>query len=73
MRERIDDIDDTLIQLWRERAALSQRISVMRVAAGGTRLALSREREIVQRFREALGSDGAELALLVLRSGRGPL
>jgi chorismate mutase len=73
LRERIDDIDDALIGLWLERAALSQRVGTARVAAGGTRLALSREREILDRYRSALGAIGAELALLVLRAGRGRL
>jgi chorismate mutase len=43
------------------------------MASGGTRLVLSREREIVERFRNALGPDGTQVALLLLRSGRGPL
>jgi len=73
LRSRIDEIDANLIQLWLERAALSQQVGATRVAAGGTRLVLSREREILDRFRTALGSDGTQLALLVLRAGRGPL
>jgi chorismate mutase len=73
MRQRIDEIDAVLIELWLERAALSQRIGMIRVASGGTRLALAREHEILERFRKALGADGAQLALLILRSGRGVL
>ncbi|MGW0436084.1 chorismate mutase [Micromonospora sp. NPDC003197] len=73
IRERIDEIDDTLIALWQERSALSQQVGATRMASGGTRLVLSREREIVERFREALGADGTQLALLLLRAGRGPL
>ncbi len=73
MRERINEIDTTIIRLWQERAALSQRIGATRVASGGTRLVLSREREILDRFRNELGADGTQLALLVLRAGRGPL
>ena len=73
MRERIDEIDNALIALWQERAALSKRVGATRVASGGTRLVLSREREILDRFRAALGADGTQLALLVLRAGRGPL
>jgi chorismate mutase len=34
---------------------------------------LSREREILDRFRTALGAERTRLALLVLRAGRGPL
>jgi chorismate mutase len=73
MRERIDEIDQTLIDLWLERSRLSQQVGRTRMASGGTRLVLSREREIVERFREALGADGTQLALLILRAGRGPL
>ena len=73
MRQRIDEIDDAFIELWRERAQLSQRIGAARVAAGGTRLALRREEEIIHRFRENIGVDGVHLATLLLRAGRGPL
>ncbi|MCX4389534.1 chorismate mutase [Micromonospora peucetia] len=73
IRERIDEIDRALIELWQERARLSQEVGVTRMASGGTRLVLSREREILERFRAALGADGTQLALLLLRAGRGPL
>lgn len=73
LRARIDEIDATLIALWRERASLSQRVGAVRVASGGTRLALSREREILDHFRQELGSVGTQLGLLILRAGRGPL
>jgi chorismate mutase len=73
LRSRIDEIDAALIQLWQERATISQEVGATRVASGGTRLVLSREREIMDRYRAALGSDGTQLALLVLRAGRGRL
>ena len=73
LRRRIDEIDAALIGLWQERAAISQEVGATRVASGGTRLVLSREREILDRFRAALGADGTQLALLILRAGRGPL
>jgi chorismate mutase len=73
MRKRIDEIDTLLIDLWRERAEISQQVGKTRVASGGTRLVLSREREIMDRFRAHLGPDGTQLALLILRAGRGPL
>ncbi|TDC34427.1 chorismate mutase [Micromonospora sp. KC213] len=73
IRERIDEIDRTLVQLWQERAELSQEVGATRMASGGTRLVLAREREILERFRQALGADGTQLALLLLRAGRGPL
>ncbi|MFC3989152.1 chorismate mutase [Actinoplanes siamensis] len=73
MRERIDEIDQAIIDLWQERSRLSQAVGKTRMASGGTRLVLAREREIVDRFRAALGPDGTQVALLLLRSGRGPL
>jgi monofunctional chorismate mutase len=73
MRTRIDEIDATIIQLWLERAAISQEVGATRMAAGGTRLVLAREQEILARFRDAIGPDGTQLAMLILRAGRGPL
>lgn len=73
LRTRIDEIDAAIIALWQERAAISREVGATRVASGGTRLVLSREREIMDRFREALGADGTQLALLILRAGRGRL
>jgi chorismate mutase len=73
LRSRIDAVDAALIELWRERAELSGRIGAARVASGGPRLVLAREQAIVDRYRDALGPDGAALAMLVLRAGRGRL
>ncbi len=73
LRRRLDEIDQKLIELWQERAAISHEVGVTRVAAGGTRLVLAREQEILNRFRNALGADGTQLALLILRAGRGKL
>ena len=73
LRQRIDEIDASIISLWLERASLSQEVGATRVASGGTRLVLAREGEILDRFRSALGTDGTQLALLILRAGRGPL
>lgn len=73
LRSRLDEIDQTIIDLWRERATISQEVGATRVAAGGTRLVLSREQEILNRYREAIGADGTQLAMLVLRAGRGRL
>jgi chorismate mutase len=73
LRTRIDAVDAEIIRLWRERAALSREIGAARIAAGGTRLVLAREQQIVEKFRDALGETGAPLAMLLLRAGRGPL
>jgi chorismate mutase len=73
LRRRLDEIDQKIIELWQERAAISHEVGTTRVAAGGTRLVLAREQEILARFRDALGADGTQLALLILRAGRGKL
>ena len=73
LRHRIDEIDSEIIRLWRERAELSRQVGATRMANGGTRLVLAREREILERYRQALGADGTQLGLLILRAGRGPL
>ncbi|GAB3997912.1 chorismate mutase [Glycomyces albus] len=73
LRGRIDELDAEIIRLWRERAQTSKRIGEIRMANGGTRLVLDRERAILDKYREALGEDGTQIAMLVLRSGRGPL
>lgn len=73
IRQRINEIDQTIIDLWQERSGLSQQVGRTRMASGGTRLVLSREREIIEKFRAALGPDGTQVAMLLLRAGRGPL
>ncbi|GAA2526421.1 chorismate mutase [Pilimelia columellifera] len=73
LRGRIDRIDRTLLDLWHERSGLSRKIGEARVASGGTRLVLSREQQVLARFKSSLGDDGVALALLLLRAGRGPL
>jgi chorismate mutase len=73
IRERIDEIDQAIIDLWLERARLSQQVGRTRMASGGTRLVLAREQVIFERFRSALGADGIQVAQMILRAGRGPL
>lgn len=73
IRQRIDEIDRALVELWRERTELSQQIGAIRVGSGGPRRVLARESVILNRFRAALGNDGVELANLLLRAGRGPV
>jgi chorismate mutase len=73
LRRRIDEIDTALIQLWQERADLAQQVCVLRLSAGDTRLSLSGEYEVLKRFRDAIGLNGAQLATLLLKAGRGEL
>jgi chorismate mutase len=73
LREAIDDCDAEIIALVQRRLAISQEIGALRASAGGTRLSLAREAEVLNRFRLALGPDGAALGMMLLRQGRGRL
>ncbi|WP_100447960.1 chorismate mutase [Glycomyces xiaoerkulensis] len=73
LRGEIDELDAEIIRLWKRRAGLSRRVGEIRMANGGTRLVLDRERAILDKYRDALGDDGTQIAMLVLRAGRGPL
>ncbi len=73
LRGAIDACDAEIIALVQRRLAISQEIDTVRAASGGTRLNLSREQQILSRFRTALGRDGAALGMLLLRQGRGRL
>ena len=73
LRGEIDACDAAIIELVQRRLAVSQEIGALRKATGGTRLNLAREQQLIGHFREALGDDGAALAMLLLRLGRGKL
>ena len=73
LREEIDACDAEIIALVQRRLAISQEIGELRSSTGGTRLSLSREAEVLNRFRLALGPDGAALGMMLLRQGRGRL
>ena len=73
LRTAIDACDAEIIELVRRRLAISQEIGALRAASGGTRLSLSREQQVLARFRDALGPDGATLGMMLLRQGRGRL
>lgn len=73
LRAAIDACDAEIIETVRRRLAVSQQIGTLRSASGGTRLNLAREQQVLARFRDALGPDGAALGMLLLRQGRGRL
>ena len=72
-RDRVNALDEQIIALLRERAEVANQIGRARLASGGTRLVLSREQDVIHKYRNALGATGTKLALLVLHMGRGPL
>ena len=73
LRTQIDSIDQAIARLIAERVRLSRRIQSARIAAGGVRIELGRERVIHDRYRSALGEGGGALAEAILRTCRGPI
>lgn len=73
LRVEIDAVDAALIELVARRTEISRQVGRLRMAAGGTRLSLSREQAVVARFSAELGETGTSLAMLLLRAGRGRL
>jgi chorismate mutase len=72
LRVEIDQLDAEILRLVKRRTEVSRRIGKARMAAGGPRIVYSREMAVLARFRD-LGSEGRDLALLLLRLGRGRL
>lgn len=65
-RARIDELDGQIIDLVLARMAVSRTIQRARTATGGRRVDHGREVEIVNRYANALGPTGTELALAIL-------
>lgn|SRR5574337_491588 len=72
LRREIDLLDAEILAAVKRRTEVSQAIGRARMASGGTRLVHSREMKVIERYSE-LGQDGKDLAMLLLRLGRGRL
>jgi chorismate mutase len=72
LRREIDQLDATILEAVTRRTEVSKLIGKARMASGGTRLVHSREMKVIERYSE-LGPDGKDLAMLLLRMGRGRL
>ncbi|WP_081290522.1 chorismate mutase [Mycobacterium asiaticum] len=72
LRAEIDRLDAEILAAVKKRAEVSQAIGKVRMASGGTRLVHSREMKVIERYSE-LGPEGKDLAMLLLRLGRGRL
>lgn len=72
LRTEIDYLDAEILRLVQRRTAVSKAIGDARRAAGGPRVVHGREMAVLDRYRE-LGAEGHELAMLLLRLGRGRL
>ena len=72
LRQEIDRLDAEIITAVARRAEVSKIIGKARMASGGTRLVPSREMKVIERY-SVLGPEGKDLAMLLLRLGRGRL
>ncbi|MGW0159398.1 chorismate mutase [Mycobacterium sp. NPDC003323] len=72
LRLEIDRLDAEILAAVKRRAEVSRIIGKTRMASGGTRLVHSREMKVIERYSE-LGPEGKDLAMLLLRLGRGRL
>jgi chorismate mutase len=72
LRREIDELDSAILSAVKRRTEVSKLIGKARMASGGTRLVHSREMKVIERYSE-LGPDGKDLAMLLLRLGRGRL
>ncbi|MCX8559878.1 chorismate mutase [Mycolicibacterium mucogenicum] len=72
LRLEIDELDATILAAVARRTEVSKMIGKARMASGGTRLVHSREMKVIERYSE-LGPEGKDLAMLLLRLGRGRL
>ncbi|WP_405586423.1 chorismate mutase [Streptomyces sp. NBC_01190] len=70
-RRHIDDLDARIIALIEERVALSGEIQAARIDAGGRRLHLNREMEVLRTYGNAMGRCGTSLAMTLLELSRG--
>ena len=72
LRREIDQLDAAILEAVKRRTEVSKLIGKARMASGGTRLVHSREMKVIERY-SRLGPEGKELAMLLLRLGRGRL
>src|SRR6202020_3454928 len=72
LRKEIDRLDAEILAAVKRRSEVSRAIGKARMASGGTRLVHSREMKVIERYSE-LGPEGKDLAMLLLRLGRGRL
>jgi len=72
LRKEIDQLDATILAAVARRTEVSRLIGKARMASGGTRLVHSREMKVIERYSQ-LGPEGKDLAMLLLRLGRGRL
>lgn len=70
-RTMIDEIDNAIVGLLAQRKQVSAHIQGLRAQRGEGRVAMSREYEVMARYRSALDRPGARVAVSVLELCRG--
>ncbi|MFD3991435.1 chorismate mutase [Streptomyces sp. NPDC058548] len=70
-RVAIDALDGQIIELLARRSRISARIQQGRMSSGGPRTELSREMDVLARYRDGLGPFGTQVAMSVLKLCRG--
>lgn len=72
LRKEIDWLDAEIVRLVKRRAEVSQMVGAARMAAGGPRIVVNREMDVLARYRD-LGAEGRKIAMALLELGRGKL
>lgn len=72
LRQEIDHLDAEILRLVARRVEVSKIIGATRMANGGTKIVHNREIDVLNRYK-SLGPDGKDLAMILLKMGRGPL
>ena len=72
LRKEIDWLDAEILRLVKRRVEVSQTVGAARMAAGGPRIVVNREMDVLARYRD-LGPEGRKIAMALLALGRGPL
>lgn len=72
-RERINELDRTIIEAIHARSEISQKIGRTRLSSGGTKLVYNREVAIINQFKHEFGPAGVDIAKALLKLGRGNL
>lgn len=71
-REHIDALDEKICELLAQRRVVSWKLQAARMADGGARVDLARERQVISRYQDFFGGiEGRELAYHVLHMCRG--
>ncbi|AHI00631.1 chorismate mutase [Kutzneria viridogrisea] len=70
-RKHIDELDQKIIELLKQRGEASATVQRVRTASGGAKTDPSREQEIISRYQEGLGANGSNVAKAILDVDRG--